>query len=122
MHEAYDPSKLTKYITYPDANNLYGWAMGQPLPIGGFKWMTVQVDDHVDEEKLLIDLNDNFMVKREFGMIAGGLSLKHGRYMATASAALLTPSLKLFQWQLSLSHWLDCTIEEKKNQHSEVKH
>ena len=68
---------------------------------------------HVDEEKLQIDLNDNFMVKREFGMIAGGLSLKHGRYMAIASAALLTPSLKLFQWQLSLSHWLDCTVEEK---------
>ena len=68
---------------------------------------------HVDEEKLLIDLNDNFMVKREFGMIAGGLSLKHGRYRAIASAALLTPSLKFFQWQLSLSHWLDCTIEEK---------
>ena len=68
---------------------------------------------HVDEEKLLIDLNDNFMVKREFGMIAGGLSLKHGRYMAIASAALLTPSLKLFQRQLSLSHWLDCTVEEK---------
>ena len=68
---------------------------------------------HVDEEKLLIDLNDNFMVKREFGMIAGGLSLKHGRYMAIASAALLTPSLKFFQWQLSLSHWLDCTVEEK---------
>ena len=115
MHEAYDPSKLTKYITYPDANNLYGWAMGQPLPIGGFKWMTVQVDDHVDEEKLLIDLNDNFMVKREFGMIAGGLSLKHGRYMAIASAALLTPSLKFFQWQLSLSHWLDCNNNNNNN-------
>ena len=52
---------------------------------------------HVDEEKLLKDLNDNFMEKREFGMIAGGLSLKHGRYMAIASAAPLTPSLKFFQ-------------------------
>ena len=51
----------------------------------------------VDEGKRLKDLNDNFMVKREFGMIAGGLSLKHGRYMAIASAAPLTPSLKFFQ-------------------------
>ena len=25
---------------YLDANNLYGWAMSQYLPTGGFKWMT----------------------------------------------------------------------------------
>ena len=24
---------------YLDANNLYGWAMRQPLPTGGFKWL-----------------------------------------------------------------------------------
>ena len=28
----YDPEKLTKYITYLDANNLYRWAMSNPLP------------------------------------------------------------------------------------------
>ena len=27
-------------IKYFDANNLYGWAMAQKLPFGGFKWMT----------------------------------------------------------------------------------
>ena len=26
-------------ISYLDANNLYGWAMGKPLPTHGFKWM-----------------------------------------------------------------------------------
>ena len=25
---------------YLDANNLYGWAMSQYLPTGGFRWMT----------------------------------------------------------------------------------
>ena len=24
---------------YLDANNLYGWAMSQKLPVDGFKWM-----------------------------------------------------------------------------------
>ena len=28
----YDPSKPKKYITYYDANNLYGWVMSKPLP------------------------------------------------------------------------------------------
>ena len=27
--ESYDSSKESKYITYLDANNLYGWAMSQ---------------------------------------------------------------------------------------------
>ena len=30
----------TKYIMYLDANNLYGWAMNQKLPTGGFKWLS----------------------------------------------------------------------------------
>lgn len=44
----------------------------------------------VDQEKLLKDLNENFMVKRELTMIAGRLSLKYGTIMALASVALLT--------------------------------
>ena len=32
MGDKYDASKPTKYITYLDANNLYGWTMSKPLP------------------------------------------------------------------------------------------
>ena len=39
MEEEYDSSKPNKYITYLDANNLYGWAMSKPLPTHGFEWM-----------------------------------------------------------------------------------
>ena len=35
----YDSSKESKYITYLDANNLYGWVMSQYLPYSGFKWL-----------------------------------------------------------------------------------
>ena len=37
--ECYDSSKESKYITYVDANNLYGWAISQYLPYSGFKWL-----------------------------------------------------------------------------------
>ena len=38
----YDESKPDSFILYLDANNLYGWAMSQLLPVGDFKWMTEQ--------------------------------------------------------------------------------
>ena len=37
--ECYDSSKKCKYVTYIDADNLYGWAMCQYLPYSGFKWL-----------------------------------------------------------------------------------
>ena len=34
----YDENEESSYIQYVDANNLYGWAMSQKLPVDGFKW------------------------------------------------------------------------------------
>ena len=36
--DGYDPEKPSSHILYLDANNLYGWAMSQPLPTGAFRW------------------------------------------------------------------------------------
>ena len=33
----YDKNIESSYLTYLDANNLYGWAMSQKLPVNGFK-------------------------------------------------------------------------------------
>ena len=38
----YDPLRPTNYLQYLDANNLYGWAMSQPLPTGEFKWVDIE--------------------------------------------------------------------------------
>ena len=35
----FDPVKLISYIMYLDANNLYGWAMSQPLPYRNLRWV-----------------------------------------------------------------------------------
>ena len=39
MGERFDVKEPSKYITYLDANNLYGWAMSKTLPTHGFEWM-----------------------------------------------------------------------------------
>ena len=44
----YNKDKPSKYIMYLDANNLYGWAMSQYLPTGGFKWMKQNKIDNLD--------------------------------------------------------------------------
>ena len=35
----YDKNIESSYIEFLDANNLYGWAMSQKLPVNGFKWV-----------------------------------------------------------------------------------
>ncbi|GBN21060.1 hypothetical protein AVEN_146944-1 [Araneus ventricosus] len=35
----YDKNKESNYLMYLHANNLYGWAMSQYLPYGGFRWV-----------------------------------------------------------------------------------
>ena len=47
----YDEKAPSKYIMYLDANNLYGWAMSQYLPTGGFRWMTQKQIDKIDLTK-----------------------------------------------------------------------
>ena len=36
----HNKKEATKYLMYLDANNLYGWAMSQKLPVHSFNWMT----------------------------------------------------------------------------------
>ena len=35
----YDKNTESSYLTYLDANNLYGWAMSEKLPVNNFKWI-----------------------------------------------------------------------------------
>ena len=46
--KTYDEKAPSKYIMYLDAKNLYGWAMGQYLPTGGFKWLSGKQIDKLD--------------------------------------------------------------------------
>ena len=41
----YDKNEESSYIKYLEANNLYGWAMSQKLPVNGFKWVNNEINE-----------------------------------------------------------------------------
>ena len=55
MGERYNPAKPLVNLLYCDANNLYGLAMSDPLPTGGFEWLTDEEIEKLDIEKLEIE-------------------------------------------------------------------
>ena len=60
----YDKDKASSYLMYLDANNLYGWAMSQPLPIGRFKWS--KEDNRMVYLKIKILLNVIWNIQRNY--------------------------------------------------------
>ena len=53
--ENYNRNEESSYIQYLDANNLYGWAMSQKLPVNGFKW----IDSNEIDEEFIKNYNGN---------------------------------------------------------------
>ena len=45
MGPKFNPKEKVHYLQYLDANYLYGWAISQPLPTGGFKWTKVKPEE-----------------------------------------------------------------------------
>ena len=52
----YDKNEESSYTQYLDANNLYGWAMSQKLPLNAFKW--IEYTSEINEE-LIKNYNEN---------------------------------------------------------------
>ena len=54
----YNKNIESSYLMYLDANNLYGWAMSQKLPVDGFKW--IEKDDLSKfDEKFIKNYDEN---------------------------------------------------------------
>ena len=63
MGSEYEKSKPTKYLQYLDANNLYGWAMSQPLPTGEFRWLEFRKDRNRNT------IVEELVVKKDYGYL-----------------------------------------------------
>lgn len=59
MGDRYKKFKDDSFILYLDANNLYGWAMSQKLPIGEFTWVTKEDLTYFQNEANILKLPDD---------------------------------------------------------------
>ena len=59
----HDPEQPTYYIIYTDANNLYGYAMIQPLPVGDFKWLSVKEIESLDVMTIEDDVETGYILE-----------------------------------------------------------
>ena len=97
--ETYDEKVEDKYLMYLDANNLYGWAMSQPLPNGEFEWVedveSIRLEDYqedssrgmvleVDMEypKELHDLHNGYLLAPESKEISASMLSDYAKDIA----------------------------------------
>ena len=59
----FDRDKETVYNMYFDTSNLYGWAMTQCLPYGGFSWMTEEEIDYFDISSVEENCEDGYILE-----------------------------------------------------------
>lgn len=45
MGDDFNPNETESYLMYFDINSLYGYAMSEPLPIGGYEWIDVSANN-----------------------------------------------------------------------------
>ena len=57
----YNPKDPSSYIMYLDANNLSGWAMSQPLPVGNYEWEKAEDFNEDCIRNLKHDVNKGFI-------------------------------------------------------------
>src|SRR5260364_402351 len=93
MGNAFNPSKPISWISYVDANNLYGWAMSQYLPIGNYKWKISckYLEDNPNKQKKYLEkiLNTKADAKRGYFLkINAYFSLKTHDYLHNLPPAI----------------------------------
>ena len=85
----YDEKAPSKHIMYLDANNLYGWAMSQYLPTGGFRWMTKSQIDKTNLAKYKEDSKKGLILEVDLEY-PDGLHNLHNDYPLAAEKVKVT--------------------------------
>ena len=108
-NEKYDPTKEKSYIIYPDANNLYGWAMVQKMPTGKLKWEDVAIWNL--EHILKIDIEGGFYLEVDLEY-PKELHNKHNDYPLAPENFVVTEDM-LTEYQKELAQKLEVNLPAK---------
>ena len=63
MGPRFNPAEPEVHLMYYDANNLYGKAMSDPLPTGGFKWLSTSEIAALDIKSLNTNLSTGYILE-----------------------------------------------------------
>jgi hypothetical protein len=88
----YDFEKEVSYIAFLDANNLYGWAMSQYLPIADFKFLSQQEIENADFIKVPIDAKTGYVIECDL-QYPTELHNAHNDYPLAPENVLVTESM-----------------------------
>ena len=119
----YNKEKPSNYIMYLDANNLYGYAMSQYLPTGGFKWRKEKQIDKIMNKTILPDNKKGCILEVDLEY-PEELRELHNDYPLTAEKMkvtknMLSPYRKTIQEKFEVTIGqvakLTPTLTEKKN-------
>ena len=102
----HDKNKESSYLEYLDANNLYGWAMSEKLPVRNFKW--IEKDDILKiDEKFIKHYDEN---SDKGYILEVDVEYPKNIRMLHSDLAFLPERMKI-----NKSTKLTCTIQNKKN-------
>ena len=119
----YNEKAPSKYIMYLDANNLYGWAMSQYLPTGGFRWMTEKKINKIDLAKYKEDSDKGIILEVDL-KYPEELHNLHNDYPLAAEKIKVTDNMlskycknisDKYNISTGLVHKLIPTLSNKKN-------
>ena len=102
----YDKNKVSSYLVYLDANNLYGYAMSKKLPIRNFKWL-----DKDDISKFNDELIKKYDENSDIGCIFE-VDIEYSKHIRMLHSDL--PFLPE-RMKINKSTKLFCNVQDKKN-------
>ena len=104
--EGYNPQKPTTFITYFDANNLYGASQSEPLPVGDFRFLTPEEISQLDFHSIPEDSPTGYIVKCDLKYPDELHSIHSDHPLAPEHLTVTRDMLSPFAQKLADEHWM----------------
>jgi hypothetical protein len=111
--EHYDKNKDTSYLSYLDANNLYGWAMIQNLPCGNYGWSEDLAKTMTKIEKLGDDSDWGAFLEVDYEYPEALHDLHNEYPLAPEHRPVESDEMSPYVKELMIKHNIECKESEK---------